>query len=390
MDLLQTILLYLTMVFVSSVQTAPDPSLVPVTPTPAPTTTLISVLSVSTAPATPTPTPVPTPNITPNDAYKTLKVGDRGDSVKQLQTRLAELGYFAGEVDGAFGNQTRRAVERFQYYQGLSVDGIAGKRTQTVLYESKEVVSAPAETTPAPTQTATIGPIAAVASTPATVTPLPTFVPLPTSTPAESGAKDAGTQTLSASETPAGSTVTPAMTGADATVAATAAKDDVITAATPGATAVAATPTLLEAQDFVLAGQTEPLTLQKQPAEEATAEPPATLRPMQVGDVIYAPFLAILKDAGSILLPGTDTARTEVAFSFGNDVFQISYVSAEDSNVTDLQVLKNQQPQLLSLRNAVVMDGTLYLPINVISEVTGTGFSLDEATGRYTVTLPVQ
>ena len=162
MDLLKTILVYLTMVFVSSVQMAPEPSLVPVTPTPA---TAEATMTASITP-TPTPshTPVPTPDITPNSAYKTVKVGDRGEDVLQLQRRLTELGYYTGEVDGAFGNQTRRSVERFQYQNGLSVDGIAGKRTLTVLYESTDVVLAPADTTSTPVTTATAGPTAANAN----------------------------------------------------------------------------------------------------------------------------------------------------------------------------------------------------------------------------------
>ena len=41
---------------------------------------------------------------------RTLFVGTSGDDVKQLQTRLAALGFVTGGIDGAFGEQTREAV----------------------------------------------------------------------------------------------------------------------------------------------------------------------------------------------------------------------------------------------------------------------------------------
>jgi len=173
MNLLKTLLIYLTMVFVSSVQTAPEPSLVPQTPTPSPTLAIVAATDAPTA------TPVPTPDITPNDQYHTLQVGDRSDTIKLMQQRLAELGYYTGEIDGAFGNQTRRAVEQFQYNNGLSVDGIAGKRTLTVLYESEDVVSATVEETATPEATDTTPPPTARRSRPSYLRPAPRRRPRP-------------------------------------------------------------------------------------------------------------------------------------------------------------------------------------------------------------------
>lgn len=81
--------------------------------------------------------------------------------MEELQQRLKDLGYLEGEVDGAYGAQTRRAVQRFQYYNGLTQDGIAGKNTLTVLYESESIVSA-VTATPAPSATPTAAPSATV------------------------------------------------------------------------------------------------------------------------------------------------------------------------------------------------------------------------------------
>ncbi|MCU1398314.1 MAG: hypothetical protein JWN62_1423, partial [Acidimicrobiales bacterium] len=41
---------------------------------------------------------------------RTLFIGTAGDDVKELQTRLAELGFVPGVADGYFGEQTREAV----------------------------------------------------------------------------------------------------------------------------------------------------------------------------------------------------------------------------------------------------------------------------------------
>ena len=71
-----------------------------------------------------------------------------------------------------------------------------------------------------------------------------------------------------------------------------------------------------------------------------------------------------------------------------SDLYQISYVVDNEGNVTNLTVLKNQTPQILSLRAAVLWEGVFYLPMNVVQELTGTTFIPDETGLRYSVTLP--
>ncbi|MEE1197887.1 MAG: spore cortex-lytic enzyme [Acutalibacteraceae bacterium] len=55
--------------------------------------------------------------------------GSRGDEVREIQTRLAALGYYGGTIDGIYGTQTKKAVQKFQQDRGLTADGIAGKQT---------------------------------------------------------------------------------------------------------------------------------------------------------------------------------------------------------------------------------------------------------------------
>lgn len=58
-----------------------------------------------------------------------LKKGSTGSTVRTLQTKLKKWGYYTGSVDGIYGTQTVNAVKYFQRKNGLSVDGIAGKKT---------------------------------------------------------------------------------------------------------------------------------------------------------------------------------------------------------------------------------------------------------------------
>lgn len=68
----------------------------------------------------------------------TVRKGDHGARVKQLQTSLRQLGYTDDHgqplhLDGDFGPSTLNAVKAFQRDHGLSDDGIAGADTQRAL-----------------------------------------------------------------------------------------------------------------------------------------------------------------------------------------------------------------------------------------------------------------
>lgn len=52
---------------------------------------------------------------------------------KQIQLLLAYLGYYAGEIDGKWGQQSQSACISFQRDYGLDADGIAGAMTQKML-----------------------------------------------------------------------------------------------------------------------------------------------------------------------------------------------------------------------------------------------------------------
>lgn len=60
-----------------------------------------------------------------------LKKGDVGEDVKELQKLLGI------DVDGAFGMETKRAVQKFQKDHGLTADGIVGPKTWAELLKDE-------------------------------------------------------------------------------------------------------------------------------------------------------------------------------------------------------------------------------------------------------------
>ena len=58
-----------------------------------------------------------------------LRMGDSGSAVKDLQTKLKKLGYYSGTVDSTFGSGTYTAVRAFQKKYNLTADGVAGSET---------------------------------------------------------------------------------------------------------------------------------------------------------------------------------------------------------------------------------------------------------------------
>jgi hypothetical protein len=81
--------------------------------------------------AMPKSTPIATVNDSKPISGKSLKLGDKGDAVKELQSKLAEKGYSvslsgSGGVDGDYGKNTENAIVYFQVLNEISPpDGIA-------------------------------------------------------------------------------------------------------------------------------------------------------------------------------------------------------------------------------------------------------------------------
>lgn len=94
-----------------------------------PASTGTSQTAPETAPTPATPAPEAEPAATSAANRPVLRLGDRGDAVRQLQERLKGLGFYNGPVDGIFGEQTETAVKQAQTDNNLTVDGIVGPAT---------------------------------------------------------------------------------------------------------------------------------------------------------------------------------------------------------------------------------------------------------------------
>lgn len=62
-----------------------------------------------------------------------IRRGSTGTTVRTIQTRLRQWGYYDGAVDGIFGPRTEAAVRHFQRRNGLAVDGIVGPKTAAAI-----------------------------------------------------------------------------------------------------------------------------------------------------------------------------------------------------------------------------------------------------------------
>ncbi|MFK8182944.1 MAG: peptidoglycan-binding protein [Phormidesmis sp.] len=96
-------------------------------------------------------------------SYPTLSAGSSGETVSQLQATLKLLGFYTGEVNGAYDQPTATAVTQFQAAAGILADGVAGPTTWQKLLPSPSDVTATSQSAPvtaavgAPTLPAPVG-----------------------------------------------------------------------------------------------------------------------------------------------------------------------------------------------------------------------------------------
>ena len=70
-----------------------------------------------------------------------LQLGSSGDKVKELQQWLTDYGYYSGDIDGVYGEDTETAVKNFQEEAGLIVDGVVGSDTKKAMKNWDEYVA---------------------------------------------------------------------------------------------------------------------------------------------------------------------------------------------------------------------------------------------------------
>lgn len=72
----------------------------------------------------------------PTCASALLKIGARGEEVRDVQSMLYQLGLLQDNPDGIYGSITKGAVEEYQRLLGLVADGIVGEETKEALEKS--------------------------------------------------------------------------------------------------------------------------------------------------------------------------------------------------------------------------------------------------------------
>lgn len=98
-------------------------------------------------------TPVPTATPAPTNRYRTLKSGDSGQEVMDLQNRLRELGYMTSKADGKYGEKTVEAVKRFEAAYGKEETGKATAAMQSFLFSDDALRYGMETPTPEPSAT---------------------------------------------------------------------------------------------------------------------------------------------------------------------------------------------------------------------------------------------
>mgnify|MGYP000954369059 CR=1 FL=1 len=233
---------------------------------------------------------------------------------------------------------------------------MAGRITLTVLYESNQVRMSPTAVTPAPS--ATSGLSVALTETPASAAPAAaTDTPQPPATPGE----PASTPTPSA--TPAAPTATPTPTAAPS--------------ATPAPSFEAMT-----GYGIRLDGAAEALTIA---AEDETEAP---LLPYRMGEEVYLPLLEILHAAGINVIASESVEADEYAFAMNDDIIRIAFTHDQSGAPVRLEVYKNNEAQIVPVRDIRSVGDVLYLPAATIESLTGIAAQVDEAAQTVTVTLP--
>lgn len=68
-----------------------------------------------------------------SQAEAVSRIGSQGQEVRTIQDKLKRWGYYRGEIDGIFGEETQAAVIKFQEINGLTADGVVGTATLAAL-----------------------------------------------------------------------------------------------------------------------------------------------------------------------------------------------------------------------------------------------------------------
>ncbi|MFI2430366.1 peptidoglycan-binding protein [Streptomyces sp. NPDC018693] len=111
------------------------------TPAPSPTTATPTTPSQSTDETSPTDTPTtPPPTDTTPTPPPTLRPGDTGPEVTELQLRLRQIGFYYADADGTYDSDVENAVRSYQFTRVVLSEesGVYGPATRASLESETE------------------------------------------------------------------------------------------------------------------------------------------------------------------------------------------------------------------------------------------------------------
>jgi len=128
-----------------SSSSTPSTPAIPVTPAPT------EVVPVIVTPVTPVVVPIVAPTTPSQTQYalgtKVLKLGSKGDAVKELQRFLNDKLKLGLVIDGRLGAKTIAVIKKWQKSQGLDPDGLIGPDTKAIMNADTTTTSTPSTST---------------------------------------------------------------------------------------------------------------------------------------------------------------------------------------------------------------------------------------------------
>jgi peptidoglycan hydrolase-like protein with peptidoglycan-binding domain len=83
---------------------------------------------------------------TPAETTESAPATPTGPAVAQLQQVMTRLGHYSGPIDGVYGEETTAAVKEMQTALGVPADGIYGSETHKALKEKGKYIVAQIQT----------------------------------------------------------------------------------------------------------------------------------------------------------------------------------------------------------------------------------------------------
>ena len=107
-----------------------------------------------------------------------------------------------------------------------------------------------------------------------------------------------------------------------------------------------------------------------------------------MGEEVYLPLIEILHAAQVNVISSQSVEADEYAFAVNDDIFRIAFTHDQSGAPVSLEVYRNNEPQIVPVRDIRGVGDVIYLPASTIESLTGIAAQVDEAAQTVTVTWP--